>query len=126
LEHIAYLGAGEFYLEYGDIEYNITAPANLIVAGSVSCKTHRLFNCRSDQSLEPAKNSDKTVMIRSDKEVNDKNSRPNKASCTWKFKFKMQGMLRGGFKGICMGCSKNEFTKWKKSCCGECVSSRKH
>src|SRR3954463_5851007 len=31
---LPYLGAGEFYLEYGDIEYNITAPANLIVAGS--------------------------------------------------------------------------------------------
>src|SRR5207342_1170428 len=25
---LPYLGAGEFYLEYGDIEYNITAPAN--------------------------------------------------------------------------------------------------
>ena len=31
---LPYLGAGEFYLEYGDIEFNITAPANLIVAGS--------------------------------------------------------------------------------------------
>ena len=31
---LPYLGAGEFYLEYGDIEYTVTAPANLIVVGS--------------------------------------------------------------------------------------------
>jgi len=29
-----YLGAGEFYLEYGDIEFNITAPSDLIIVGS--------------------------------------------------------------------------------------------
>ncbi|HEY6062281.1 MAG TPA: M1 family peptidase, partial [Chitinophagaceae bacterium] len=28
---LPYLGQGEFYLEYGDLEYSITAPANLIV-----------------------------------------------------------------------------------------------
>ena len=31
---LPYLGAGEFYLEYGDIEYSVTAPADLIVVGS--------------------------------------------------------------------------------------------
>jgi hypothetical protein len=31
---LPYLGAGEFYLEYGDIDYTVTAPANLIVVGS--------------------------------------------------------------------------------------------
>ena len=29
-----YLGQGEFYLEYGDIDYAITAPAGFVVAGS--------------------------------------------------------------------------------------------
>jgi hypothetical protein len=29
-----YLGQGEFYLEYGDIDYTITAPAGYVVAGS--------------------------------------------------------------------------------------------
>ena len=28
-----YLGQGEFYLEYGDIDYEITLPAGYIVAG---------------------------------------------------------------------------------------------
>ena len=29
-----YLGQGEFYLEYGDIDYEITVPAGYIVAGT--------------------------------------------------------------------------------------------
>ncbi len=29
-----YLGAAEFYLEYGNINYNITAPAGMIITGS--------------------------------------------------------------------------------------------
>jgi len=31
---IPYLGASEFYLEYGNFDYTITAPASLVVAGS--------------------------------------------------------------------------------------------
>ena len=31
---LPYLGAGEFYLDYGDYDYTITAPANQIVVGS--------------------------------------------------------------------------------------------
>src|SRR5438552_70585 len=84
---LPYLGAGEFYLEYGDIEYTVTAPADLIVAGSGELQNPQ--DCLTSEEISrwnEAKNSDKTVMIRTDKEVNDKSSRPNKASCTWKFK----------------------------------------
>jgi len=31
---LPYLGQGEFYLEYGDIEYNVNVPGNMIVGGS--------------------------------------------------------------------------------------------
>jgi hypothetical protein len=31
---LPYLGAGEFYLEYGDFEYNVTVPWDHIVVGS--------------------------------------------------------------------------------------------
>jgi hypothetical protein len=84
---LPYLGAGEFYLEYGDLEYTITAPSDLIVAGSGELLNPQ--ECLTAEQLKrwnDAKNSDKTVVLRSEKEVNDKNSRPNKASCTWKFK----------------------------------------
>ncbi|MBI5857890.1 MAG: M1 family metallopeptidase [Sphingobacteriales bacterium] len=84
---LPYLGAGEFYLEYGDIEYNITAPANLIVAGSGELTNpQECLTAEQVKRWETAKNSDKTVMIRSEKEVNDPNSRPKQAACTWKFK----------------------------------------
>ncbi len=84
---LPYLGQGEFYLEYGDIEYNVTAPANLIIVGSGELLNPQ--ECLTAEQLkrwEAAKNSDKTVVIRSDKEVNDPNSRPKQANCTWKFK----------------------------------------
>ena len=84
-----YVGAGEFYLEYGDFTYNITAPANLIIVGSgellnpAECLTAEQLS-----RLEQAKNSDKTVMLRSAKEVTEKNTRPQKTSLTWKFNIK--------------------------------------
>ena len=84
---LPYLGAGEFYLEYGDLEYNITAPANLIVVGSGELlNPQECLTAEQQKRWNDAKNSDKTIALRSDKEINDKNSRPNKASCTWKFK----------------------------------------
>ncbi len=84
---LPYLGAGEFYLEYGDLEYSITAPADLIVVGSGELQNPQ--DCLTAEEIKrwnEAKNSDKTVMIRSEKEINDKSSRPDKANCTWKFK----------------------------------------
>lgn len=84
---LPYLGAGEFYLEYGDIEFNVTAPANLIVVGSGELlNPQECLTAEQQKRWNEAKNSDKTVLIRSDKEVNDPNSRPKQANCTWKFK----------------------------------------
>lgn len=84
---IPYLGAGEFYLEYGNIEFNVTAPAAFIVVGSGELLNPQ--ECLTSQQLsrwEEAKKSDKTVMLRTAKEVTEKSSRPNKTSLTWKFK----------------------------------------
>jgi hypothetical protein len=84
---LPYLGAGEFYLGYGNYEVNITAPSDLVVVGS-----GELLNpeeCMTAEQLKRynnAKNSDKTVIIRGEKEVTDKKSRPDKATCTWKFR----------------------------------------
>lgn len=84
---LPYLGAGEFYLEYGNIEFNVTAPANLIVVGSGELlNPHECLTPEQQKRWNEASNSDKTVMIRSSQEVTDPNSRPKKANCTWKFK----------------------------------------
>lgn len=84
---LPYLGAGEFYLEYGDIEYSITAPANLMIVGSGELQNPQ--ECYTSEQLKrynQAKTSDKTVVIRSEKDVTDKSAQPSKATSTWKFK----------------------------------------
>jgi hypothetical protein len=84
---LPYLGAGEFYLEYGDIDFTITAPADLIVVGSGELLNPQ--ECMTADQLKrwnEAKNSDKTIILRGEKEVNEKSSRPAKPACTWKFK----------------------------------------
>lgn len=82
-----YLGASEFYLEYGDFNVNITAPASLIVVGSGELQNPAdVLTQQQLQRYNQAKESDKTVMIRSKNEVTDAKSRPQKPSLTWKFK----------------------------------------
>lgn len=82
-----YLGAGEFYLEYGDIEYSITAPSNMIVVGSGGLQNAQdCFTAEQIKRWGQAMSSDKTVMIRSAEEVNKASSRPSTLTTTWKFK----------------------------------------
>ena len=82
-----YVGAGEFYCEFGDFEFSITAPSDLIVVGSG--ENVNMQECMTTDQLKrwnDAKNSDNTVMLRNEKEVTEKSSRPTKPNCTWKFK----------------------------------------
>lgn len=84
---LPYLGAGEFYLEYGDIEFTVTAPSSLIVAGSGELQNPQ--DCYTPEQMkrwDEARSSDKTVTIRSSKEVKDPSSRPRKGMVTWRFK----------------------------------------
>src|SRR6186997_665843 len=63
---LPYLGAGEFYLEYGDIEYTVTAPADMILVGSGELENRSdCYTAEQMSRWEAAKNSDKTVVIRS-------------------------------------------------------------
>ena len=83
---LPYIGAGEFYLEYGNVDFTITAPSSLIIVGSGELKNPQdCYTAEQMSRWNAAKNSDKTVMIRTDKEVNDRNSRPKTANTTWKF-----------------------------------------
>ena len=85
-----YLGAGEFYLEYGDFDVAITAPASHIVvcSGELQNPTE-VYTAEQQKRWTTAKNSDKTVMIRTAEEVTNAASRPaGKSTLTWKFKIK--------------------------------------
>jgi hypothetical protein len=82
-----YLGAGEFYLEYGDIDFSVTAPANIIVVGSGELLNPKeCYTPVQQKRWEQAATSNTTVMIRSASEVNETSSRPSVANLTWKFK----------------------------------------
>jgi hypothetical protein len=84
-----YIGA-EFYLEYGDFDVNITAPANHIVVCSGELQNEsEVYTAEQQKRWAQAKQSDKTVMIRSAAEVTNPASRPSgKSTLTWKFKIK--------------------------------------
>jgi len=84
---LPYLGPGEFYLEYGDFDISITAPSSHIVVASGELQNPvDVLTPLQYQRLENAKQSDKTVFIRTDKEVGDPESRPKAPTLTWHYK----------------------------------------
>ncbi|HEY2582997.1 MAG TPA: M1 family metallopeptidase [Mucilaginibacter sp.] len=85
---LPFLGAGEFYCEYGDIEYSVTVPWDMIVAGSGELlNPTEVLTPKQISRLNTARSSDNTIMIRSAEEINDLASRPaNKGTLTWHFK----------------------------------------
>jgi hypothetical protein len=83
---IPYMGQSEFYLEYGNFDYTVTAPANLVVVGSGQLmNSAEVLTPKMQQRIAAAKNSDKTVMIRDSVDLNDPAAYPKKASLTWHF-----------------------------------------
>ncbi|MCS3798259.1 M1 family metallopeptidase [Niastella sp. OAS944] len=83
-----FLGSGEFYCEYGNFDYSVTVPWNFIVAGAGELQNaNEVLTKQQIERLATARNSDKTVMIRSAKEVTEATSRPvQKGTLTWRFK----------------------------------------
>lgn len=82
-----YLGPSEFYLEYGNFDFNITAPASHIVVGSGELlNPSEVLTATQLKRMNEAKNSDKTIMIRTEQEVTEPSSRPKSSTLTWKFK----------------------------------------
>ncbi len=87
---IPYTGPGEFYLEYGDFDLSITAPANhIVVASGELLNPQEVYTPTQLKRWAEAAASEKTVIIRSAAEVTDPASRPaGKKELTWHFKIK--------------------------------------
>src|SRR5690606_22247715 len=85
---LPYLGAGEFYLEYGDFEYAVTVPWDHIVVGSGELLNASEVLTKEQRSrLDQAAKSDATVMIRTAEEVTNASSRPKQSgTLTWRFR----------------------------------------
>ncbi|MBZ4040762.1 M1 family metallopeptidase [Flavobacterium hibisci] len=85
-----YLGASEFYLEYGDFDVKLTVPANHYVVGSGELLNGaEVLPAEQFKRYKEASQSDKTVVIRSAEEVaagaNATNANTEK---TWHYQIK--------------------------------------
>ena len=85
---LPYLGAGEFYLEYGTFNVDINVPNNhLVVCSGELLNPEEVYTKTQLERFEKAKLSDDTVIIRSEDEINNPSSRPQiDDRLTWKFK----------------------------------------
>jgi hypothetical protein len=115
---LPYLGQGEFYLEYGDFDYAITAPANLLIVGSGELQNEKeVLTSTQISRLEQARASDKTVMIRTADEIGDVRSRPTKSgNLTWRFKMQnARDIAWGASKAFVWDAAKINLPSGKKS-----------
>jgi Peptidase family M1 domain len=84
-----YLGASEFFLEYGDFDVNITVPSNqIVVCSGELVNSANVLSTDQQKRFVKASQSDKTVIIRSGEEVTATANLEAKAEKTWHFKVK--------------------------------------
>lgn len=86
--NLPYTGPGEFYLEYGDYEIDITVPANhIVVMGAELLNPQEVYTNEQNDRLKQAHLSEETVIVRSAEEVERADSRPQgKSKLTWRFR----------------------------------------
>jgi hypothetical protein len=84
---LPFLGSGEFFLEYGDFDYKVTVPWDMIVAGSGELQNPKeVLTTKQIERLNKATESDQTIMIRDLAEIKSPSSRPvQKGMLTWHF-----------------------------------------
>jgi hypothetical protein len=87
---LPFLGGGEFYLEYGDFDFKITVPWDMIVVASGKLENPaQVLTKKQIGRLTKASRSDQTVAIRSAEEVNDPATRPvQHGTLTWHYAMK--------------------------------------
>ncbi len=83
-----YLGEGEFYLEYGDFDVEITAPRDLIVvATGVLQNPERVLTKTERDRLALARKVDSAVHVVSENEIAEPSTRPEgNGDLIWKFR----------------------------------------
>ncbi len=84
---LPYLGSGEFYLDYGTVDYTVTVPKGMLVMGSGELQNPKETLTQNQQDrLKKAKNSDKTIFIRTIKEVENESKSVSSKQVTWHYK----------------------------------------
>jgi len=87
---LPYMGTGEFYCEYGNFDYYITAPSEMIVYGSGDLQNAaQVLTAEEIHRLSLAAKSDKTVSIIKADEIGKRKMLPGaKGNLTWHFTMK--------------------------------------
>ncbi len=85
--HSPYLGQGEWYLEYGDFDVEITVPRDFVVVATGELQNPEEVLTREQVSrLERARGSEETVFIIAPEEAGRGSSRPSGSGpLTWRF-----------------------------------------
>jgi hypothetical protein len=114
---LPYLGQGEFFLEYGDFDYSITAPANMIIMGSGELLNEKeVYTPVQVTRLEQARTSDKTIAIRAASEILDSRSRPSGGPLTWRFRIQnARDVAWGASRGFVVDAARINLPSGKKS-----------
>jgi len=88
-QHKQFLGRGEFTLEFGDYDVEITVPSDHIVAATGTLEnSNSVLSSTQLKRLKKAKTSIKPVVIVTQKEVEEKEKHQSKKTKTWRFKAK--------------------------------------
>lgn len=83
---LPYVGAGEFYLDYGDVHFELTVPANHVVVGSGDLMNEQeVLSSVEMNRMVKARTSDATVMIRTQEDVANNVKNSLSGTKTWKF-----------------------------------------
>ncbi len=85
--HRAYLGRGEFALEFGDYDVSITVPSDHVVAATgVLVNSGEALTLQQRERLEEARTSDTPRFIVTPEEARAKESSPESGERTWRFR----------------------------------------
>ena len=88
-QHKQFLGSGEFTLEFGDYDVEITVPADHIVAATGVLKNPaQVLSKQQRKRLDKAKNASRPVLIVTQKEAELKEKTRSNKQKTWRFKAK--------------------------------------
>ena len=100
-----YLGAGEFYLEYGNYDFEITVPYDHIVVASGKLMNPKdVLTSKQIDRLKKAQNSDETIEIVEKNEIGKSGTRPkNNGTLTWKFSCEIRVMWLGQVQKLLFG-----------------------
>lgn len=84
-----YLGASEFYLEYGDFDLKITAPSqHIVVSSGELLNPEKVYSSTQLQRYKQAQQSNSTVMIHSADDVKNASNKNSTGTKTWHYLIK--------------------------------------